>query len=98
MGLVAVWSAGCSGTALARLGHLRVLRASQGSRRVVRQLRFFEARFLGVHHYRPVDRCVEDGLAEVQPLLLVHDRPDREDGLLLLLLVLVGVHHQGARL
>jgi len=97
---VAVWSAGGSGAPLARSNRIF---GANGSLLpgIFRRLRLLKARprFLRVHHYRPVDRRVQDGLAQVQPLLLVHAWSDSEYRLLLrLLLVLVCIHHKRAGL
>ena len=97
---VAVWSAGGSGAPLARSNRIF---GANGSLLpgIFRRLRLLKARprFLRVHHYRPVDRRVQDGLTQVQPLLLVHAWSNSEYGLLLLLLLmLVRVHHKRAGL
>ena len=91
---VAVWSAGGSGAPLA--GSSRIFGAKGSSPGIFRRLRVL-SRFLWVHHYRPVHRRVQDGLTQVQPLLLVHAGSNSEYGLLLLLM-LVRVHHKRARL
>ena len=96
---VAVWSAGGSGAPLAR--SRRILGAKGSLPGIFRRLRLLEARprFLWVHHYRPVDRRVQDGLTQVQPLLLVHAWSNSEYRLLLrLLLMLVCIHHKRAGL
>lgn len=89
---VAVWSAGGSGAPLARSS--RLFGAKGSSSGILLRLL---SRFLWVHHYRPVHRRVQDGLTQVQPLLLVHAWSNSEYGLLLLLR-LVRVHHKRAGL